>query len=176
MWRVIVRLTYRSDNDSRLESHVAGLLNAMGLQATEAGTWESPAVSPALAAAQMGRALQALADPEGAVDGVDPRAALEHLSVYLDRAGKAAAWYRIVNDTDDDCFGLTDDYDTALRAGREAARERPAETILITYKGRAIRHLFLVPEGQVVEEEITTPEEVERALRAITPPAVGKQP
>jgi hypothetical protein len=62
--------------------------------------------------------------------------------------------YHVINDTDDDCFGLTDDYEKALDIAREAARDRPNETILITRKGFAIRHLFLTPDGNVTEEEI----------------------
>jgi hypothetical protein len=88
---------------------------------------------------------------------------------------EAAAPYRISNDTDDDCFGLADDYQAALTTARAAARERPAETIQITYRGWAIRHLFLAPEGHVAEEEITTPEMVDRRLLAQAPPG-GKQP
>jgi hypothetical protein len=83
--------------------------------------------------------------------------------------------YNVINDTDDDSFGLADDYETALGMAREAARARPAETILIIYKGWAVRQLNFTADGQVAEEELTTPEEVDRTLRTLTPPA-GKQP
>ena len=87
-----------------------------------------------------------------------------------------ASVYRVINDTDVDCFGLSDDYETALSIARDAARERPTETILITYKGWAVRHLNFTSDGHVAEEEITTPEEVDRTLLALAPPAVGQQP
>jgi hypothetical protein len=85
MWRVIVRLTYRSDHNSRLRRHVADLFGAMGMQNTDTGLWESPAVSADVAAAQMGQILSALADPQGTVTGVGPHTALRHLWVYIDR-------------------------------------------------------------------------------------------
>lgn len=63
--------------------------------------------------------------------------------------------YHVVNDTDEDSFGEAADYETALSLARSAARERPSgETILIEYKGRVIRHLTLMPNGLVAEEEI----------------------
>ena len=39
MWRVIVRVSYFHDNQSRLRNQVAALFVAMGLQNTNAGTW-----------------------------------------------------------------------------------------------------------------------------------------
>ena len=44
MWRVVVRVSYFHDLQSRLRNHVAGLFAAMGLQNTKTGTWESVAV------------------------------------------------------------------------------------------------------------------------------------
>ena len=85
MWRVIVRVSYFSDHQSRLRNYVAGLFVAMGLQNTNTGTWESSAVPLALAANQMGQILQALANPQTLVGGVDPQAALNHFWVYIDR-------------------------------------------------------------------------------------------
>jgi hypothetical protein len=85
MWRVIVRISFTSDHNSRLRRHVANLFAAMNLQNTGTGLWESAAVPPATAAAQMAQVLQALANPQGVVTGVAPFAALEHLWVYLDR-------------------------------------------------------------------------------------------
>jgi hypothetical protein len=84
MWRVIVRVSYFSDNQSRLRNYVATLLTAMGLHNTNTGTWESPAVPLAQAAARLAQVLQALANPQ-AVPSVDPQAALNHLWVYIDR-------------------------------------------------------------------------------------------
>jgi len=85
MWRVIVRVSYFSDHQSRLRNHVAGLFAAMGLQNTNTGTWESSAVPFAQAANQMGQVFQALANPGAFVAGVDPQAALNHFWVYIDR-------------------------------------------------------------------------------------------
>ena len=84
MWRVIVRISFFRDRGSRLRNQLAPLLTAMGLQNTHTGTWESPAVGLAQAAAQMNLVLQALANPQ-AVPGVGPQAALNHLWVYIDR-------------------------------------------------------------------------------------------
>ena len=74
MWRVIVRVSYFHDSQSRLRNHVAALFVAMGLQNTHTGTWESPAVPLAQAAARLSQVMQALANPQ-AVPGVDPQAA-----------------------------------------------------------------------------------------------------
>jgi hypothetical protein len=60
------------------------MFNAMGLQNTLTGTWESAGVGLAQAAAQLNLVLQALADPQ-AIPGVDSQAALNHLWVYIDR-------------------------------------------------------------------------------------------
>ena len=38
MWRVIVRISYFHDAQSRLRNHVAGLFAALGLQNTNTGT------------------------------------------------------------------------------------------------------------------------------------------
>jgi hypothetical protein len=84
MWRVIIRISFFHDTGSRLRNYLAPMFNAMGLQNTLTGTWESPAVGLAQAAAQMNLVLQALANPQ-AVPGVDPQAALNHLWVYIDR-------------------------------------------------------------------------------------------
>jgi hypothetical protein len=84
MWRVIVRVSYFSDNQSRPRNHVAALFTAMGLQNTNTGTWESPAVPLAQASARLSQVLQALANPQG-IPGVNPQAALNHLWVYIDR-------------------------------------------------------------------------------------------
>ena len=85
MWRVIVRVSYFSDHQSRLRNYVAGLFTALGLQNTNTGTWESVAVPLAQAAVQMSQVFQALANPRAFVVGVDPQAALNHFWVYIDR-------------------------------------------------------------------------------------------
>ena len=84
MWRVIVRISYFHDMQSRLRNHVAGLFAAMGLQNTNTGTWESAAVPLAQAAVRLAQVLQVAADPQS-VPGVDPQPALNHLWVYVDR-------------------------------------------------------------------------------------------
>jgi hypothetical protein len=63
-WRVIVRISYFHDSQSRLRNaHIVPLFNALGLQNTMTGTWESVAVNQAQAATQLSLVLQALADP-----------------------------------------------------------------------------------------------------------------
>jgi hypothetical protein len=85
MWRVIVRISYFHDHQSRLRNHIAAFFAAMALHNTNTGTWESAAVPIAQAAAQLSLILQALANPQ-TVPGVDPQAVLNHLWVYIDRA------------------------------------------------------------------------------------------
>jgi hypothetical protein len=85
MWRVIIRVSYFHDHQSRLRNHIATFFTAMGLHNTNTGTWESASVSLAQASAQLSQILQALANPQ-AIAGVDPQAALNHLWVYIDRA------------------------------------------------------------------------------------------
>ena len=84
MWRVIVRISYFHDRQSRLRNHIAALFTGMGLRNTNTGTWESPAVPLAQAANRLAQILQALANPQN-VPTVDPLAALNHLWVYIDR-------------------------------------------------------------------------------------------
>ena len=78
MRRVLVRISFFHDRGSRLRNQLAPMFAAMGLQNTRTGTWESPAVDLAQAAAQMNLVLQALADPQ-AIPGVDQQATLNHL-------------------------------------------------------------------------------------------------
>jgi len=84
--------------------------------------------------------------------------------------------YNVHTADDQDSFGQSADYETALRTARAAARDRAGDTILVTYKGFPVRELSLTPDGWFAEEELTTPEEVDRTLLALAPPAVGKQP
>ena len=85
MWRVIVRISYFHDWQSRLRNnHVVPFFTALGLQNTMTGTWESPAVDATQAAARLAQVLQAVANPQQFAD-VDPLAALNHLWIYIDR-------------------------------------------------------------------------------------------
>jgi hypothetical protein len=85
MWRVIIRISYFYDHQSRLRNHIATCFAAMGLHNTNTGTWESASVPLAQASTQLSQVLQAVANPQ-AVPGVDRQAALNHLWVYIDRA------------------------------------------------------------------------------------------
>ncbi len=86
MWRVIVRISYFHDTASRLRNHhVVPFFNALGLQNTATGTFESPALDQVQAATQLSQVLQAIANPQQFND-VDPQAALKQLWVYIDRA------------------------------------------------------------------------------------------
>ena len=85
MWRVIVRISYFHDVGSRLRNHhIVPLFNALGLQNTATGTFESAAVDQGQAATLLSQVLQALADPQQFND-VDAQATLKHLWVYIDR-------------------------------------------------------------------------------------------
>jgi hypothetical protein len=65
MWRVIVRISYFHDTGSRLRNnHVVPLFNALGLQNTATGTFESPAVDQGQAANQLSQVLEAIANPQ----------------------------------------------------------------------------------------------------------------
>ena len=91
MWRVIVRISYFHDTASRLRSHhVVPFFNALGLQNTATGTFESNVVDQVQAANQLSQVLQAIADPQQFHD-VDAQAALKHLWVYIDRASAPEA-------------------------------------------------------------------------------------
>ena len=87
MWRVIVRISYFHDIGSGLRNnHVVPFFNALGLQNTATGTFESAApVNQVQAATQLSQVLQAIANPQQFSD-VDAQAALKHLWVYIDRA------------------------------------------------------------------------------------------
>ena len=85
MWRVIVRISYFHDTGSGLRNnHVVPFFNALGLQNTATGTFESPAVDQVQAANQLSQVLQAVANPQQFKD-VDTQAALNHLWVYIDQ-------------------------------------------------------------------------------------------
>lgn len=84
MWRVIIRIGYFNDVGSRLRNRVVQFFNNLGLRNTATGTFESPAVSRAQAAAQLTSVLQAIADPQQFPE-VDRTCELKHLWMYIDR-------------------------------------------------------------------------------------------
>lgn len=85
MWRVIIRIGYFNDVQSRLRNRVVQFFNAMGLQNTATGTLESAAVPRAQAANQLSDVLQAIANPQQFPE-VDRTCELKHLWMYIDRA------------------------------------------------------------------------------------------
>ena len=84
MWRVILRISYTGDIGSGPRNNVVPILQALGLQHTATGTFESPAVDRVRAANCLSQVLQAIADPQQFPE-VDPQAFLKHLWVYIDR-------------------------------------------------------------------------------------------
>lgn len=85
MWRVILRISYPGDFGSGLRNNVVPLFQALGLQHTATGTFESPAVDRLHAANCLSQVLQAIANPQQFSE-VHAQAALKHLWVYIDRA------------------------------------------------------------------------------------------
>ena len=84
MWRVILRISYTSDIGSGLRNNVVPILQALGLQHTATGTFESPAVDRTRAANHLSQVLQAIANPQQ-FPQVHAQAVLKHLWVYIDR-------------------------------------------------------------------------------------------
>ena len=84
MWRVILRISYTSDLGSGLRNNVVPILQALGLQHTATGTFESPAVNRVRAANHLSQVLQAIANPRQFPD-IHSQAFLKHLWVYIDR-------------------------------------------------------------------------------------------
>lgn len=84
MWRVILRISYTSDINSGLRNAVVPIFQALGLQHTATGTFESPAVDRVQAANLLSQVLQAVADPQQ-FPQVHAQAVLKHLWVYIDR-------------------------------------------------------------------------------------------
>jgi len=84
MWRVILRISYTSDVGSGLRNNVVPLFQALGLQHTATGTFESPAVDRTQAANYLARVLQAVANPQQ-FPQVHAQALLKHLWVYIDQ-------------------------------------------------------------------------------------------
>jgi hypothetical protein len=85
MWRVILRISYTADVGSWLRNNVVPILQALGLQHTATGTFESAAVDRVRAADHLAQVLQAIADPQQFPE-VHAQAVLKHLWVYIDRA------------------------------------------------------------------------------------------
>ena len=85
MWRVILRISYTSDLGSGLRNNIVPILQALGLQHTATGTFESAGVDRVRAANHLAQVLQALAEPQQFPE-VHPQAVLKHLWVYIDRA------------------------------------------------------------------------------------------
>jgi hypothetical protein len=84
MWRVILRISYTGDLGSGLRNNVVPLFQALGLQHTATGTFESPAVDQVDAANQLSQVLQAVANPQQFPE-VHAQAVLKHLWVSIDR-------------------------------------------------------------------------------------------
>ena len=84
MWRVILRISYTSDIGSGLRNNVVTILQALGLQHTATGTFESPAVDRVQAANYLSQVLQAIANPQQFPE-VHVQSVLKHLWVYIDR-------------------------------------------------------------------------------------------
>ena len=84
-WRVILRISYTSDVGSGLRNNIVPILQALGLQHTATGTFESAGVDRVRAANHLARVLQALANPQQFPE-VHTQAVLKHLWVYIDRA------------------------------------------------------------------------------------------
>ncbi len=85
MWRVILRISYTGDMGSGLRNNVVPILQALGLQHTATGTFESAGVDRLSAANHLAQVLQSIADPQQFLE-VHAQAALKHLWVYIDRA------------------------------------------------------------------------------------------
>ena len=85
MWRVIIRIGYFNDVQSRLRNRVVQFFAALGLQNTATGTFESAAVPRAQAATQLSAVLQAIANPQQFPE-VNRLCELKHLWMYIDRA------------------------------------------------------------------------------------------
>src|ERR1051325_8320409 len=64
MWRVILRISYTRDLGSGLRNNIVPIFQALGLQHTATGTFESPAVDRDQAANHLSQVLQAVANPQ----------------------------------------------------------------------------------------------------------------
>ncbi|HMF10746.1 MAG TPA: hypothetical protein VKE94_00520 [Gemmataceae bacterium] len=84
MWRVILRISYTGDIGFGLRNNVVTIFQALGLQHTATGTFESPAVDRGQAANHLSQVLQAIANPQQ-FPHVHAQAVLKHPWVYIDR-------------------------------------------------------------------------------------------
>jgi len=166
VWRVIVRISYFHDAGSGLRNqHVVPLFNALGLQNTATGTFESPAVDQIQAAGCLSQVLQAVADPQQFHD-VDAQAAWKHLWFYMDRVldppipstqpeESSVSPFHVTNESSEDTINSTTDLSDAVRMAREAARTGPAgDVIYIEHQGKNIKQFVLQPNGEVVEASL----------------------
>ena len=61
--------------------------------------------------------------------------------------------YHVVSETSEDRFDEAESLEEAVRVARSVARERPAgEPVSIEYRGKVIRQLVLMPDGDVKED------------------------
>jgi hypothetical protein len=88
MWRVILRISYTGDFGSGLRNNIVPIFQALGLQHTATGTFESPAVDAGRAADHLSLVLRAIANPRQFPE-VHAQSALKHLWVYIDRVVEA---------------------------------------------------------------------------------------
>jgi hypothetical protein len=63
--------------------------------------------------------------------------------------------YCIISETTEDRFDEADSLEEAIRIARAVVRESQAgDPVSIEHRGRVIRQLVLMPDGQVAEQEI----------------------
>ena len=62
----------------------------------------------------------------------------------------------IISETSEDRFDETDSLEEAIRIARSLAHQsRAGDPISIEHRGKVVRQLVLMPDGKVVEQEIT---------------------
>jgi hypothetical protein len=82
-WRVIIRMGLFRDDGSVVRNTFEPILRGCGIQNTQTGTWESPAVDPMCAAQTLSNVLSELANLAQNFQGDSP--VLKHFWVYLDK-------------------------------------------------------------------------------------------
>jgi len=83
-WRVIIRISFNDDKESKLRYRLAEYLGACDIKfLRKSSTWEGPAVSPEACAKQLQSVFTLLSNPQAA--GIR-RANLDHLWIYIDQA------------------------------------------------------------------------------------------
>src|SRR4051812_35890852 len=90
MARVIIRFSLNSDDGSLVRNRLAAILTPIGIQNTGTGTWESANVTMQDFGAAMCEFWAVLSN-QHLVAGVSPNFAVDHVWIYVDRAGEAAA-------------------------------------------------------------------------------------